>query len=199
MGKAMSVLNQHVLVLNRLWQAVNVCTARRALTLLFQGHAQVVVNADDGSFRLVAMHGPVILMGGPNDVNALSRYKHPVADPKYPQYFPHPFGEGFPTYLVYGGGMSPVQGTWCKVLNIKPGDVELYIGYGGKDEFNIDAQVESFLFFAKKRGIEPYVVLDPKGRHRSETGRKMMPEFAAWLTPLIEPFAPPACQNGAPK
>ena len=50
--KAMSVsLNQHVLVLNRLWQAVNVCTARRALTLLFQGQAQVVVNADDGSFR----------------------------------------------------------------------------------------------------------------------------------------------------
>jgi 5-methylcytosine-specific restriction endonuclease McrA len=44
-------LNQHVLVLNRLWQAVNVCTARRALTLLFQGQAQVVVNSDDGEFR----------------------------------------------------------------------------------------------------------------------------------------------------
>src|ERR1700734_3550314 len=46
-----SVLNQHVLVLNRLWQAVNVCTARRALTLLFQGQAQVVVGDEDGSFR----------------------------------------------------------------------------------------------------------------------------------------------------
>jgi len=46
-----SVLNQHVLVLNRLWQAVNVCTARRALTLLFQGHAQAVLNCSDGSFR----------------------------------------------------------------------------------------------------------------------------------------------------
>ena len=43
-------LNQPVLVLNRLWQAVNVCTARRALTLLFQGQAQVV-NSDAG--RLV--------------------------------------------------------------------------------------------------------------------------------------------------
>ncbi len=38
-----TALNQHVLVLNRLWQAVNVCTVRRALTLLFQGQAQVVV------------------------------------------------------------------------------------------------------------------------------------------------------------
>jgi 5-methylcytosine-specific restriction endonuclease McrA len=46
-----SALNQHVLVLNRLWQAVNVCTARRALTLLFQGHAQVVLDHPDGSFR----------------------------------------------------------------------------------------------------------------------------------------------------
>jgi 5-methylcytosine-specific restriction endonuclease McrA len=46
-----SVLNQHVLVLNRLWQAVNICTARRALTLLFQGHAQAVFNAEDGSFQ----------------------------------------------------------------------------------------------------------------------------------------------------
>ena len=42
-------LNQHVLVLNRLWQAVNVCTAKRALTLVFQGHAQVVLDAPDGS------------------------------------------------------------------------------------------------------------------------------------------------------
>ncbi len=36
------MLDRQVLVLNRLWQAVNVCTVRRAFTLLFQGHAQVV-------------------------------------------------------------------------------------------------------------------------------------------------------------
>ena len=46
-----TALSQHVLVLNRLWQAVNVCTARRALTLVFQGHSQVVLNNPDGSFR----------------------------------------------------------------------------------------------------------------------------------------------------
>ena len=46
-----ALLNQQVLVLNRLWQAVNICTARRALTLLFQGHAQAVLNRDDGSFQ----------------------------------------------------------------------------------------------------------------------------------------------------
>jgi 5-methylcytosine-specific restriction endonuclease McrA len=43
------MLDQPVLVLNRLWQAVNVCTVRRAFTLLCQGHAQVV-NADGSNF-----------------------------------------------------------------------------------------------------------------------------------------------------
>jgi len=46
-----SCLNQQVLVLNRLWQAVNVCSVRRALTLLFEGRAQAVLGANDGSFQ----------------------------------------------------------------------------------------------------------------------------------------------------
>jgi 5-methylcytosine-specific restriction endonuclease McrA len=46
-----SFLNQHVLVLNRLWQAVNVCTVRRALSLVFEGHAQVVFDTGDGDYR----------------------------------------------------------------------------------------------------------------------------------------------------
>jgi 5-methylcytosine-specific restriction endonuclease McrA len=37
-----ALLSQNVLVLNRLWQAVNICSAKRAFTLLYQGHAQVV-------------------------------------------------------------------------------------------------------------------------------------------------------------
>ena len=45
-----SFLNQPVLVLNRLWQAVNVCSVRRAMSLLFQGNAQVVLN-DSSDFR----------------------------------------------------------------------------------------------------------------------------------------------------
>ncbi len=74
---------------------------------------------------------------------------------------------------------------------VKPTDLSMFIGYGGRDEFNLAAQVESFLDFAKKRGFEPYVVYDPKGRHNTETGIKMMPEFAAWITPLIKNYAPP--------
>jgi len=37
-----SLLSQQVLVLNRLWQPINICSARRAFCLLYLGHAQVV-------------------------------------------------------------------------------------------------------------------------------------------------------------
>lgn len=44
------MLDRQVLVLNRLWQAVNVCTVRRAFTLLCQGHAQVVQSDKNNNF-----------------------------------------------------------------------------------------------------------------------------------------------------
>src|SRR5688500_6828077 len=50
-ARGMGFLNQQVLVPNRLWQAVNVCSVKRALTLVFQGQAQVVASELDGSFQ----------------------------------------------------------------------------------------------------------------------------------------------------
>ena len=46
-----AVLDQPVLVLNRLWQAVNVVGAKRAFALLARGHARVV-HSDDSDFRI---------------------------------------------------------------------------------------------------------------------------------------------------
>ncbi len=81
------------------------------------------------------------------------------------------------------------------LYDIKGGDLSMFIGYGTHDEFNIDAQVESFLFFAKPRGIEPKVVRVVNGRHNSATGVMMLPDLAGWLEPLIRPYAPaPKCR-----
>ena len=44
------VLEQPVLVLNKLWQAVNICSTRRALSMLFEGNAQVV-HSEEGNFN----------------------------------------------------------------------------------------------------------------------------------------------------
>jgi S-formylglutathione hydrolase FrmB len=84
---------------------------------------------------------------------------------------------------------NPVE--MLEAYDVKPNELSMFIGYGGADEFNIGAQVESFLHFAKMRGIEPRVVHDPNGNHRMATGTKMMPEFAEWLTPQLKPYAPP--------
>src|SRR3990172_8474371 len=47
-----ATLNQNVLVLNRLWQAVNICSVQRAFTLLYAGHAEVVyADGSTGSFE----------------------------------------------------------------------------------------------------------------------------------------------------
>lgn len=51
-----SLLDQPVLVLNRLWQAINVCSARRALVLLIQGRAAVVVQGSDGSYQTLSFN-----------------------------------------------------------------------------------------------------------------------------------------------
>jgi len=84
---------------------------------------------------------------------------------------------------------NPVE--MLETYDVKPGDLAMWVGYGCKDEFNLGAQIESFAYFARKRGIDPYVVVIPNGRHNSATGLKMMPEFATWLMPLIKNYAPP--------
>jgi RNA polymerase sigma factor (sigma-70 family) len=71
----------------------------------------------DGSFRLVGIPGPVLLMGGPNDFKTRAQYLAPAADPKYPEYFTK--DPQFVAYYGLGGGMSPIQGSHGKVLIIK--------------------------------------------------------------------------------
>ena len=50
-----NVLNENVLVLNRIWQAINVCTVERAFMLLYMGHAEVVTE-NEGDFRTFDFH-----------------------------------------------------------------------------------------------------------------------------------------------
>ena len=45
----MEALNSKVLVLNRLWQVIDICSVRRAICLLYLRHAQVVLK-EGGSF-----------------------------------------------------------------------------------------------------------------------------------------------------
>jgi len=75
-------------------------------------------------------------------------------------------------------------------LNLKPGELELCVAYGGKDQFNIDAQVESFLHVAKQRGLCVHVCYDPNGKHDGATADRLFPCVQKWLGPRLEPYAP---------
>src|SRR5207244_348318 len=48
--------------------------------------------------------------------------------------------------------------------DVRDGDLGLYVGYGGRDQFFIDAQVESFLYRARERGVTVAVEYLPNGK-----------------------------------
>jgi S-formylglutathione hydrolase FrmB len=90
---------------------------------------------------------------------------------------------------------NPVEMLYT--YDVKPGELSMFIGVGDRDEFNLAAQVDSFEFFARQKGLDPYVIHDRRGRHDTETGVRMFPYFEAWLTPQIKDYAPPS-KLGAP-
>lgn len=73
---------------------------------------------------------------------------------------------------------------------LKEGELDLFVGYGGKDEFNIAAQVESFLYKAKERGVKVGVFYDPEGKHDYESGLRMIPHALRWVAPLVSSPTP---------
>lgn len=73
---------------------------------------------------------------------------------------------------------------------VKPGELEMYVAYGGQDEFNLDAQVESFVYRSRQLGLDVAVVKDPCGKHDRETALKLLPATLDWLRPRLAPYAP---------
>lgn len=83
---------------------------------------------------------------------------------------------------------NPIE--MLEAYNVQPGDLEMYVAYGGRDQFNIDAQVRSFLFVAEHRGLEVGIGFIPEGKHDRQTAEQLLPGIIAWLGPRLAPFAP---------
>lgn len=99
------------------------------------------------------------------------------------------FGRG-PNIMEDISRENPIE--MLAAYDVQPGQYDLFIGYGGKDELNIDAQVESFLSMAYDRGLEVEVSYLAKGRHELATVLKILPDAFRWLTPKIAPYVPGA-------
>ncbi len=65
--------------------------------------------------------------------------------------------------------------------NIQNGEQALFVGYAGRDEFNLDAQAESFLYVARQRGIKVTTAYAPWGHHNTPTALRLLPETLCWL------------------
>ncbi len=76
------------------------------------------------------------------------------------------------------------------LYEVSPGLLDMYVCYGGRDEFHIDAQIESFLHIARRRGLKVDVAYDPKGHHNRATARGFLPGIIDWLRPRLAPYAP---------
>ena len=81
---------------------------------------------------------------------------------------------------------------------LRNGELAMFVGYGRKDEFNIDAQVESFLYFAKCRGLSVGVAYEPEGHHDTATALRMWPAMVEWLGPRLAPYAPAKVETTIP-
>jgi S-formylglutathione hydrolase FrmB len=73
-------------------------------------------------------------------------------------------------------------------LGIHEGQLDMYIAYGGLDQFNIDAQVESFLCLAKQRGLTVDTGYDPRGKHDAATAIRLMPGILCWLNQKLASY-----------
>jgi S-formylglutathione hydrolase FrmB len=83
---------------------------------------------------------------------------------------------------------NPVEmlDTYC----VKPGELQMFVAYVGHDAFNIDSQVESFLYIARSKGFTVSSVYDPEGKHNIASARKLLPSVIAWLAPRVQPYSP---------
>jgi S-formylglutathione hydrolase FrmB len=103
------------------------------------------------------------------------------------------FGRG-PEALAEVAKQNPIE--MIDRLGLREGQLSMYVAYGGKDQFNIDAQVESFLYLARCRQITVGVGYLPRGRHDYTTAAKLFPGIIEWLAPQLAPYSPPGGGEG---
>jgi S-formylglutathione hydrolase FrmB len=74
--------------------------------------------------------------------------------------------------------------------DVRPGELAMFVGYAGRDQYNIDSQIKSFLDKACERGLKVTTSYAPLGRHDTPTARRILPEALDWLSTQLAPFGP---------
>jgi S-formylglutathione hydrolase FrmB len=132
-------------------------------------------NVDRGSEPVARFYGVLVI-----------RVRHLV----YPL-----FGKG-PESVEQLSQINPIE--MIDQYNLKEGDLAMFIGYTGKDQFNVTAQVESFLYRARERGLTVSTGYLPRGRHDWPSANRLRPGMLAWLAQQLAPLGGGDCLERAP-
>lgn len=121
----------------------------------------------------------------PNEM--IGRYHGGLPTIRFKHIFRRPFGCG-PESLERIARINPIE--LLDACDVKPCQFDIYLGYGDHDEFNIGAQVESFAWRARERGLAATIDRLPGGKHDVATEAILLRRAAHWLAPLLAPYAP---------
>jgi S-formylglutathione hydrolase FrmB len=94
-----------------------------------------------------------------------------------------------PDAMGYIARENPIE--MLAAYDVRPGELAMFVGYAGRDEFNIDSQCKHFLDVARARGLEVTAVELPEGKHETASGVRMLPAVSAFLARHLAAFAPP--------
>lgn len=74
--------------------------------------------------------------------------------------------------------------------DLRAGELDIYVHYGGRDEYNFDAQDESFAWLAAQKGVPITLARDPDGTHGIRYFRDNLPCAFLWLGQHLLPPSP---------
>jgi pimeloyl-ACP methyl ester carboxylesterase len=74
--------------------------------------------------------------------------------------------------------------------NLRPGELEIYVNYPALDNYNFDAQAESFAWLAARRGVAVELVSVPGARHNLRYIENAEPSAYQWLGRHLFPPVP---------
>ena len=74
--------------------------------------------------------------------------------------------------------------------DVMPGQFEFFVGYVGKDDFNLDSHAESFIYRAEQKSIPVTVRCLPNRHHGRAPARLFLPDALAWLNEKLARFRP---------